>query len=130
MGTSEIYQAVERLAEIVDSLVIDLEALGQASYMPLFVVLREGVILDDTLKEKIKQRMRQDISPRHVPNEIFAVEQVPRTLSGKKIEVPVRKILMGYPLEQAANLDAMRNPESIQFFVDLAQEIQKRSKRG
>ena len=130
MGTSEIYQAVESLAEIVDSLVIDLEALGQASYMPLFVVLREGITLDDTLKEKIKQRIRQDISPRHVPDEIFAIEQVPRTLSGKKIEVPVRKILLGYPLEQAANLGAMRNPESIQFFVDLAQEIQKRSKRG
>jgi acetoacetyl-CoA synthetase len=65
-----------------------------------------------------------------VPDEIFAIEQVPRTLSGKKIEVPVRKILLGYPLEQAANLDAMRNPESIQFFVDLAQKIQKRSKRG
>jgi acetoacetyl-CoA synthetase len=130
MGTSEIYQAVERLTEIVDSLVVDLEALGQASYMPLFVVLREDVTLDDTLKEKIRERIRQDISPRHVPDEIFAVEQVPRTLSGKKIEVPVRKILMGYPLEQAANLDAISNPESIQFFVDLAQEIQKRSERG
>ncbi len=129
MGTSEIYQAVERLTEIIDSLVVDLEALGQASYMPLFVVLREGVTLDGTLKEKIKQKIRQDISPRHVPNEIFAIEQVPRTLSGKKIEVPIRKILLGYPLEQAANLDAMSNPESIQFFVDLAQEIQKRSKR-
>lgn len=130
MGTSEIYQVVERLAEIVDSLVIDLEAPGQASYMPLFVVLREGVTLDDALKEKIKQSIRQDVSPRHVPDEIFTIEGVPRTLSGKKIEVPVRKILMGYPLEQAANLDAMRNPESIQFFVDLAQEIQKGSNRG
>jgi acetoacetyl-CoA synthetase len=98
--------------------------------MPLFVVLREGVTLDDTLKEKIKQRIRRDISPRHVPDEIFIINQVPRTLSGKKIEVPVRKILLGYPLEQAANLDSMRNPESIQFFVDLAEEIQQRSKRG
>jgi acetoacetyl-CoA synthetase len=128
MGTAEIYQAVERETEIIDSLVVDLEALGQASYMPLFVVLREGVILDDALKERIRGRIRQDISPRHVPDEIFAIEQIPRTLSGKKVEVPIRKILMGHPLEQAANLDAMRNPESIQFFVDLAQKIQGRLK--
>jgi acetoacetyl-CoA synthetase len=128
MGTSEIYQAVERLAEVIDSLVVDLEALGQASYMPLFVVLREDVTLDESFKEKTRERIRRDISPRHVPDDIYAVQQIPRTLSGKKMEVPVRKILMGYPLEQAANLGAMRNPESIQFFVDLAEEIQKRAK--
>jgi acetoacetyl-CoA synthetase len=127
MGTSEIYQAVDKIEEIVDSLVVDLEALGQESYMPLFVVLREGAVLDDALKQKINTRLRQDVSPRHVPNEIFAIKEVPRTLSGKKMEVPIRKILMGFPLEQAANLDAMRNPESIQFFVDLAQAIQKRA---
>jgi acetoacetyl-CoA synthetase len=127
MGTSEIYQAVDKIEEIVDSLVVDLEALGQESYMPLFVVLREGAVLDDALQQKIRTRLRQDVSPRHVPNEIFAIKEVPRTLSGKKMEVPVRKILMGFPLEQAANLDAMRNPASIQFFVDLAQVIQKRS---
>jgi acetoacetyl-CoA synthetase len=125
MGTSEIYQAVERFPEIIDSLVVDLQALGQASYMPLFVVLREDATLDETFKEKIRDRIRQDVSPRHVPDEIFPVPQIPRTLSGKKMEVPVRKILIGYPLEGAANLDAMRNPESIQFFVDLAQEIRR-----
>jgi acetoacetyl-CoA synthetase len=130
MGTSEIYQAVEKMAEIVDSLVVDLEALGQESYMPLFVVLQKGAVLDEALKQKIRRRIRAEISPRHVPDEIFSVQQVPRTLSGKKMEVPVRKILMGFPLEQAANLDAMRNPESIQFFVDLAQEIQKHSDPG
>ncbi len=125
MGTSEIYQAVDKIAEIADSLVVDLEALGQESYMPLFIVLREGAVLDDALKDRIRQRIRQEISPRHVPNDIFAIEEVPRTLSGKKMEVPVRKILMGFPLEQAANLDAMRNPESIQPFVDLARALQK-----
>jgi acetoacetyl-CoA synthetase len=130
MGTSEIYQAVDRIAEIVDSLVVDLEALGQESYMPLFIVLREGAALDVALKERIRRRIRQDISPRHVPDEIFAVDQVPRTLSGKKMELPVRKILMGFPLEQAVSLDAMRNPESIRFFVDLAEVIQKRSDRS
>jgi acetoacetyl-CoA synthetase len=127
MGTSEIYQVVDQIEEIVDSLVVDLEALGQESYMPLFIVLSEGAVLDDALKQKIRARLRQEVSPRHVPNEILAVEEVPRTLSGKKMEVPVRKILMGFPLEQAANLDAMRNPESIRFFADLAQAIQKRS---
>lgn len=125
MGTSEIYQAVERIEGIVDSLVIDLEALGHESYMPLFVVLREGLALDEALKGEIKARIRQDISPRHVPNEIFAIPEVPRTLSGKKMEVPVRRVLLGQPLEQAVTLDAMRNPESIQFFVDLAQKLQK-----
>jgi acetoacetyl-CoA synthetase len=126
MGTSEIYQTVDKIAEIADSLVVDLEALGQESYMPLFVVLREGAVLDDALKDRIRQRIRQEISPRHVPNEIFTIEEVPRTLSGKKMEVPVRKILMGIPLEQAANLDAMRNPDCIQPFLDLAQVLQKR----
>ncbi|MEJ2735911.1 MAG: acetoacetate--CoA ligase, partial [Anaerolineae bacterium] len=125
MGTSEIYQAVDKIAEIADSLVVDLEALGQESYMPLFVVLREGAVLDDALKKKIRKRIREEISPRHVPNEIFAIAEVPRTLSGKKMEVPIRKVLMGFPLEQAANLDAMRNPESIQPFLDQAQVLQK-----
>jgi acetoacetyl-CoA synthetase len=96
--------------------------------MPLFVVLREGATLDETLKEKIKGKIQQDISPRHVPNAIFAVPQIPKTLIGKKMELPVRKILLGQPVEQAANPDAMSNPESIQFFVDLAREIRGRSK--
>jgi acetoacetyl-CoA synthetase len=130
MGTSEIYQTVDKIAEIADSLVVDLEALGQESYMPLFVVLREGAVLDDALKQRIRSRIRKEISPRHVPDEIFAVEQVPRTLSGKKMEVPVRKILMGFALHNAANLDAMRNPESIPFFVELADVIQARSGSG
>jgi acetoacetyl-CoA synthetase len=125
MGTSEIYQVVESLPEILDSLVIDLEALGRESYMPLFVVLREGVELDEALKQKIKQKIRQDISPRHVPDEIFAIEQAPYTLSGKKMEVPIRRILLGQPVEKAANPGAMRNPESLRFFVELAQKLQQ-----
>jgi acetoacetyl-CoA synthetase len=127
MGTSEIYQTVESLAEIVDSLVIDLEALGQESYLPLFVVLREGVSLDESLKQRIKAKIRQDISPRHVPNDIFAIQEVPYTLSGKKMEVPIRKILLGQPVEKAANPGAMRNPGSIQFFVDFASKLKSQS---
>jgi acetoacetyl-CoA synthetase len=123
MGTSEIYQTVESLEEVVDSLVIDLEALGRESYMPLFVVLREGTRLDDDLKQKIKQKIRQDISPRHVPNDIFAIAEVPYTLSGKKMEVPIRNILLGQEVEKAANPGAMRNPESMQYFVDFAKTL-------
>ncbi|MCK6626832.1 MAG: acetoacetate--CoA ligase [Anaerolineae bacterium] len=126
MGTSEIYRAVLSLNEIVDCLVIDLEALGQESYMPLFVVLREGVELDDDLRQRIKRRIREDISPRHVPDDIFAVDQIPYTLSGKKMEVPIRKILLGQPVEQAANQGAMRNPEAINYFAEFAQRLKKK----
>jgi acetoacetyl-CoA synthetase len=126
MGTSEIYQAIRRVEGVEDGLVVDLEILGGKSYMPLFVVLKEGVVFDDGLIETIKQRIRQDISPRHVPDEVFTIQEIPRTLSGKKMEVPIRKILMGFPVEEAVNRGAMRNPETIDFFVDLAPKIQKR----
>jgi acetoacetyl-CoA synthetase len=125
MGTSEIYQVVESLDEVVDSLVIDLEALGHESYMPLFVVLREGAILDDNLKKTINSKIRQDISPRHVPNDIFAIAEVPYTLSGKKMEVPIRNILLGQEVEKAANPGAMRNPGSMQYFVDFAETLKR-----
>ncbi len=120
MGTSEIYQAVEGLPEVLDSLVIDLEMLGRDSYMPLFVVLRPGHELTGELKQAINQRLRTDISPRHVPDDIFQVEQIPYTLSGKKMEIPIRRILLGQPIEKAANPGAMRNPESLAYFVELA----------
>jgi acetoacetyl-CoA synthetase len=123
MGTSEIYQAVDRVPDVLDSLVVDMEALGYESYMPLFVVLREGVALNQELETQIRDSIRQNVSPRHVPDAIMSIKEVPRTLSGKKMEVPIRKVLMGVAPEQAANLDAMRNPESIQFFVDLAEEM-------
>jgi acetoacetyl-CoA synthetase len=120
MGTSEIYRAVEGIPEVLDSLVIDLEGLGGASYMPLFVVLREGIALDEALVRKIKGAIRTALSPRHVPDAIFAIPDVPRTLSGKKLEVPVKKILMGAPVERAANPDSLKNPELLPYFVELA----------
>ena len=123
MGTSEIYQAVEGLDEVLDSLIVDLELLGRESYMPLFVVLREGVTLDDALQQRIRQKIRTDISPRHVPDEIFVVDQIPYTLSGKKMEVPVRRILLGQAVHKVANPGAMRNPEAIEFFVTLADKL-------
>ncbi|HSH01813.1 MAG TPA: acetoacetate--CoA ligase [Anaerolineae bacterium] len=123
MGTSEIYQAVESLPEIVDSLIVDLELLGRDSYMPLFLVLRDGHSLTDDLKKRLIAKIRSDISPRHVPNDIFILDEIPYTLSGKKMEVPIRRILLGQPVEKAANPGAMRNPHTLQYFVDLAKEL-------
>ena len=122
MGTSEIYRAVESLPEIQDSLVIDLEFLGRESFMALFVVLRQGVILNDDLSTQIHLAIRQEISPHYTPNEIIAIEDVPYTLSGKKMEVPVRRILLGQSAAEAVNLGAMRNPDSIDVFVRYAEE--------
>jgi acetoacetyl-CoA synthetase len=123
MGTSEIYRVVESFPEITDSLVIDLELLGRESYMALFVVLREGEELTGDLVERVKQRLRQEVSPRHIPDETIAIPEVPYTLSGKKMEVPVRKILLGMDPGQAAKRGAMRNPAAIDFFVEFAQKL-------
>jgi acetoacetyl-CoA synthetase len=130
MGTSEIYRVVEGLPEVADSLVVDTEALGGKSYMPLFVVLNEGEELDDELRKKIKARIREDISPRHVPDDIFAVEDIPRTLSGKKMEVPVKKVLMGAPPEKSLNPGSTSNPEAMDFFIELAGRLQKQPQEG
>jgi acetoacetyl-CoA synthetase len=91
--------------------------------MPLFVVLKEGIALDETLKTKINQKIRSTLSPRHVPDDIFAISEVPKTLNAKKLEVPVKKILMGEPVEKAVNVDSMSNSHSINFFVELAQKL-------
>ncbi|MCA9943063.1 MAG: acetoacetate--CoA ligase [Anaerolineales bacterium] len=123
MGTSEIYACVEAIDGVLDSLVVDLELLDRDSFMPLFVILAEGVTLDDALRQKINQELRRELSPRHVPDAIYQVQELPYTLSGKKLEIPVRRILLGHPVEQAANLGAMRNPESIHFFVELAKTL-------
>ena len=126
MGTSEIYACVEAIDGVLDSLVVDLELLGRDSFMPLFVILAEDRVLDEGLRQTINQRLRTELSPRHVPDAIYQVQELPYTLSGKKLEIPVRRILLGQPVAEAANLGAMRNPESIQFFVQLAQELGKR----
>ncbi|NRQ36176.1 acetoacetate--CoA ligase [Nonomuraea sp. NN258] len=116
MGTSEFYRVVERFDEIADSLVIDTGQLGQEGRLLLYVTLAEGVTLTEELERSLCQALRQELSPRHVPNEIRVVPGIPRTLSGKKLEVPVRKILLGTPVEQAANPDAMANPEVLEHF--------------
>ncbi len=123
MGTSDIYRIVESVPGVLDSLVIDLEMLGRTSYMGLFVVLREGLDLDENMKKTLRTRIRQDISPRHVPDAIYAVASVPRTLSGKKLETPVRKILLGAVPGAVASVDSLSNPESLDFFVALSREL-------
>jgi len=120
MGTSEVYSAVESLPEVLDSLVVDLEYLGRESYMPLFVVLRPGHVLDDALRARINAAIRAALSPRFVPDDIFAVAEVPRTLSGKKQELPIKKLLLGQPIEKVVNQDAMANPGCLDWYVDFA----------
>jgi acetoacetyl-CoA synthetase len=117
LGTSEIYRAVEELPEVLDSLVVDLEYLGRPSYMPLFVVLRPGIELDAALKSRIEQAIRAAVSARFVPNDVFQIAEVPRTLSGKKLEVPVKKILLGSEAAKVANPGTLANPGSLAWFV-------------
>ncbi|WGI23208.1 acetoacetate--CoA ligase [Amylibacter sp. IMCC11727] len=124
LGSSEIYQAVEGLDVVLDSLVIDLEFLGRDSFMPLFVVLRDGHRLDDTLKAQINAAIKRDVSARFQPNEIIQVAEIPRTLSGKKLEVPVKKLLLGGDPAKVVNRDSMANPDSFDTFIAYAAERQ------
>ncbi|HET8564999.1 MAG TPA: acetoacetate--CoA ligase [Solirubrobacterales bacterium] len=120
MGTSEIYRAVLSIDEIVDALVVDVPRPGTDGWMPLFVVLREGAELDEELPREIARRVRERCSPRHVPDEVFQIDEVPRTLSGKVLEVPVKRILMGTPVEKAASRDSLANPAALDYFVAMA----------
>ena len=120
IGTAEIYRAVEQVEEVADSLVVCCELEGGNFFMPLFVKLKPGFELDEAVVKKITAKLRADCSPRHVPDKMYTVEQIPYTLTGKKMEVPVRKILMGWPLEKAASRDAMQNPSSIDWYIDFA----------
>lgn len=120
LGSSEIYQAVEGLEEVLDSLVVDLEFLGRDSFMPLFVVPAAGVPFDDALKDKINAAIRKQVSARFIPNEIIEISEVPRTLSGKKLEVPVKKLLLGGDPATVVNRDSMANSASFDFFIAYA----------
>jgi acetoacetyl-CoA synthetase len=117
MGTSEFYRVVERLPQIADSLVVDTGQLGTEGRLILYVVPAPGHVVDGELIGQIRAALRAELSPRHVPDEIHQVPGIPRTLSGKKLEVPVRKILLGTPVEQAADPDALANPEVLGFFA-------------
>ena len=124
LGTSEIYRAVEELPEVLDSLVVDLEFLGRKSFMPLFVVPRPGATLDDALRGRIREAIRAAVSARFLPDEIVEIAEVPRTLSGKKLEVPVKKLLLGANPAAAVNRDSMANPASFDAFVAYARTRQ------
>ena len=117
MGTSEIYAAVEALPEVLDSLVIDLEYLGRESRLILFVALRAGHALDDALQARLREAIKTALSPRFLPDEIVQAPEIPRTLSGKKQEVPVKKLFLGHPVDKVVNRDAMANPQCIEWYV-------------
>jgi acetoacetyl-CoA synthetase len=118
MGTSEFYAVVESMAEIADSLVVDTGSLADAiGKMWLFVVLREGVELDSSLKKRIKDVLKTALSPRHVPDQIRAISAVPRTLNGKKLEVPVKRILLGEEPSKVASRDTLANPGALDALV-------------
>lgn len=121
MGTAELYRVVEALDEVLDSLVVDLEYLGRPSYMALFVHLQPGSVLDDTLRHRIRQALRRGLSARHVPDEICQVSAIPKTIAGKKLELPVKKLLLGHPVDRVLKRDALAQPESIDWFLQFAE---------
>jgi acetoacetyl-CoA synthetase len=121
MGTSELYRSVLALDEILDALVVDVPQ-QEGSRMTLFVVLREGAVLDDGLEAEIRRRIREDCSPRHVPDTVLAAPEIPRTLSGKILEVPIKRILMGAAVNEVASRDSLANPEALDWFAGLNAE--------
>ena len=125
IGTAEVYHAVEQVPEVADSLVVCLESDAGKFFMPLFVVLREGKSLDPELEQRIRQQLRSMYSPRHVPDRIFALREIPYTISGKKMEAPVKKMLMGMDPDKAASRDTMRNPASLDQFRDFIPAVQQ-----
>ena len=120
MGTAELYRAVETFDEVLDSMVVDLEYLGRESYMALFVQLRAGATLDAVLEARLRDAIRTQLSARHVPNEIVAVAAIPKTLTGKKLELPVKKLMLGQPVEKVVKRDALADPAAIDWYVAFA----------
>jgi acetoacetyl-CoA synthetase len=124
IGTAEIYAVLASIEQIDEALIVSLDLPDGGFFMPLFVKLYENASLDDALRAKIRDRLRTEYTPRHVPDKIIQVPDIPVTLTGKKMEVPVRRILRGMPAEQAANRNAMANPDSLDFFVSYAEDQQ------
>lgn len=130
IGTAEVYRALEQVPEVKDALVVFKEATATSpSFMPLFVVLAEGANLDESLQAQICQVLRKTYSPRHIPDAIFAVPEIPYTISGKKMETPIKKMLMGIPAEKAAHKGAMRNPASLAFFAEWVDQYASNSEK-
>lgn len=121
IGTAEIYRALATLPEVDDALIVNLDLPGGRFFMPLFVKLKAGAALDDALVERIGECLRRACTPRHVPDRVYRVDAIPATLTGKKMEVPVRRILLGVPVERAANRSAMADPAALDWFVRYAE---------
>ena len=130
MGSADIYEAVERLPEIRESLVIGIEQPDGGYWMPLFVHLAEGAELDDALRDRIKRTIREGLSPRHVPDEIIEIAGVPHTLTGKRLEVPVKRLLQGTSLGKAVNPGSVDNVELLRFYERLAQDRTEQPAEG
>jgi acetoacetyl-CoA synthetase len=124
IGTAEVYRVLSRVEAVDDALIVNLDLPGGRFFMPLFVKLADELVLDDGIAEQIRDRLRREYTPRHVPDAIVQAPDIPVTLTGKKMEVPVRKILRGVPADQAANRNAMANPSSLDFFVQYARTQQ------
>ncbi|WP_163971469.1 acetoacetate--CoA ligase [Oceanobacillus halotolerans] len=127
IGTSEIYRAVDQIKEIADSLIVDIPLGKGESFVPLFVLMKEGQILTPQLEEAIKKQIRTQCSPRHVPTAIVEVPDIPKTLNGKKLEVPVKKLLMGKPVEEVVNKGSLSNANALDFYEQYARETIKLS---
>jgi acetoacetyl-CoA synthetase len=126
IGTAEIYRTVEQMAEIKGALIVNIEQPNGDHFMPLFLQMQPGESLSSKLKKQIKTNLRSTYSPRHVPDEMVRVDDIPRTISGKKMETPVKKILMGLSVDEVASQDAMQNPESLDFFIEYAKSIKSK----
>jgi len=123
MGSADIYAAVDQLPEVIESLVVGAEFPDARYYMPLFVVLAEGATLDDDLKTRINELIRRQCSPRHVPDEILEVPGIPHTLTGKRLEVPVKRLIQGFPLERAVNPGVVDRPDLLDYYAELGRRF-------
>ena len=123
IGTSEIYRSINKIKSIEDSLIVNLEREGGQHYMPLFVKMKASFNLTDNIKEEICKTLKKEYTPRHVPDDIIEVPDIPYTISGKKMEAPIKKILLRMPFEKSINIDSMKNPESVNFFIEFATKI-------
>jgi len=123
IGTAEIYRVLDKVPEITDSIIICVDKEEGEFFMPLFVVTKDGIDFDDHLKREIRERIKKECSPRHVPDEIIQIDEIPYTISGKKMETPVKKILMGQDVSTSLNRDALKNPGSLDFFIEYAKSV-------
>ncbi len=130
IGTAEIYRVVEQVTGVVDSLVVCCELEDGGFYMPLFLQLKEGTVLTDELIQEIKSELKVKCSPRHIPDDFQVVSDIPYTLTGKKMEIPVRKLLMGHQRDSAFSIDAMKNPQSMDYFINLSKKMLGKSKKN